>query len=89
MDPENLKDELRLLLVANNEVDISIAVNSEQLEKEQELSEIKTKRQEFIINLQELSIKAKLILNRRMKLWQLYRKNVQYAKKLLKFPRQQ
>ena len=96
MDPENLEDELRSLLVANNEVDVSIAVNSEQLEKEQELSEIKTKKQELIINLQkknevlwELIIKAKFILNKRMKLWQLYRENEQYARKLLKSSRQQ
>ena len=68
MDPENLKDELRLLLVSKNWVDASIAVNSEQLEKEQqELFEIKTKKQELIINLEkkrnealwELIIKAK------------------------------
>ena len=73
MNPENLEDELRALLVANNEVDTSIAVNSEQLEKEQELSEIKTKKHELIINLQkkrnealwELIIKAKTDLKQK------------------------
>ena len=44
MDPENLEDELMSLLVANNEIEASIAVHSEHLAKEQkELSEIKTK----------------------------------------------
>ena len=68
MDPENPEDELRSLLVANNEIEASIAVHSEHLAKEQkELSEIKTKKQEVIINLQkkrnealqELIMKAK------------------------------
>ena len=79
-----LEDELRSLLVANNEVGASITVNSEQLEKEQELSEFKTKKQEFIINLQkkrnealwEFIIRAKTDLNKRMKLWQLYRSSI-------------
>ena len=54
MDPENLEDELRSLLVANNEIDVSIAVHSEHLaKKKKELSEIKTKKQELIINLQK------------------------------------
>ena len=43
-----LEGELSSLLAANNEVDASIAGNSEQLEKEQqELSEIKTNKKDM------------------------------------------
>ena len=74
MDPENLEDELRSLLVAKNVIDASIAVHSEHLAKEKkELSEIKTKKQEVIINLQkkrnealqELIMKAKTDLKQK------------------------